>query len=114
MRGNIEMEERGLVGRKNWQYDNSHIHEMEALINVATGLLEILKDKPETENALDKTGEEHLRWMLNEIISMNKTGTKASRWLGFVQGVMVMRGYITVDGERDRTRPIFNGVRVIS
>lgn len=34
---------------------------------------------------------------------------KASRWLGFVQGCLAMRGLIDVDTERDRTRPLFHG-----
>lgn len=32
---------------------------------------------------------------------------KLNRWLGFVQGVLVMNGIITVDGERDYSRPLF-------
>lgn len=35
---------------------------------------------------------------------------KASRWLGFVQGCMAMRGLIDVDVERDFTRPLFHAV----
>lgn len=40
---------------------------------------------------------------------------KLCRWLGFIQGIMCASGLITVDGERDFTRPIFkeneNGTR---
>lgn len=32
---------------------------------------------------------------------------KASRWLGFVQGCLAMRGLIDVDQEREITRPLF-------
>lgn len=32
---------------------------------------------------------------------------KLCRWLGFIQGVMCASGLITVEGERDFTRPIF-------
>ena len=32
---------------------------------------------------------------------------KLCRWLGFIQGVMCASGLISVDGERDFTRPIF-------
>lgn len=32
---------------------------------------------------------------------------KLSRWLGYIQGVLIERGYTTVDAERDWTRPLF-------
>lgn len=35
---------------------------------------------------------------------------KASRWLGFVQGCLAMRGMIDVDVERSVTRPLFHAV----
>lgn len=33
---------------------------------------------------------------------------KLSRWLGFVQGVLVMHGLVHVDEERDFSRPLFH------
>lgn len=48
----------------------------------------------------------HLRWMLSELWEMRDT-PKAMRWLGFVQGVLIMRGLTTVQTERDFTRPYF-------
>lgn len=33
--------------------------------------------------------------------------TKYSRWLGFIQGVLVANGLITVEEERNLTRPLF-------
>ena len=33
---------------------------------------------------------------------------KLSRWLGFVQAVLTMRGLVTVQGERDFSRPLFH------
>jgi hypothetical protein len=32
---------------------------------------------------------------------------KISRWLGYIQGVLIERGYTTVTIERDWTRPLF-------
>jgi len=32
---------------------------------------------------------------------------KLNRWLGYVQGVLIERGVLTVEGERDATRPLF-------
>lgn len=37
-------------------------------------------------------------------------GGKANRWLGFIQGCMIMRGMTTVQAERDFTRPYFKAV----
>lgn len=32
---------------------------------------------------------------------------KANRWLGYIQGVLIERGHLTVEEERDATRPLF-------
>lgn len=83
---------------------------MEDLISeVAKGLLKILRIRQKhPTDAPYKTEDWHLGWMLIEIVEKKVLGTKAHRWLGFVQGIMVMRGYISVDEERDRTRPYFS------
>lgn len=52
------------------------------------------------------TSSSHLGWMLRELRTMEDIG-KANRWLGFIQGVMVMKGYIRVNEERNFTRPFF-------
>lgn len=58
-----------------------------------------------------ETGASHLLWMLSELQNdySGMSETKRHRWLGYIQGVMVMKGLITVDDERTVTRPIFNG-----
>ena len=33
---------------------------------------------------------------------------KISRWLGYVQGIMTVYGWITVESERENTRPLFH------
>lgn len=48
----------------------------------------------------------HLRWMLREIRDQEDE-LKSSRWLGFVQGVLVMMGVTTVTEERNFTRSYF-------
>lgn len=51
----------------------------------------------------------HLKGMVESILEGIKSGKKYGkwmRWLGYVQGVMVMRGLIDVDVERDRSRAI--------
>lgn len=56
------------------------------------------------------TEDSHLVWMLKEILfNPLQSTTKKHRWLGYVQGVMVMKGYLTVQEERDNTREILNG-----
>ncbi|WQN06691.1 hypothetical protein [Escherichia phage vB-Eco-KMB37] len=49
--------------------------------------------------------------MLNEIQDgcNDMSETKRHRWLGYIQGVMIMKNLITVDDERNATRPVFNG-----
>lgn len=52
----------------------------------------------------------HLYWMLNELLyNKEQSTTKKHRWLGFIQGVMAVKGYIEVNEERDLTRPYFRG-----
>jgi len=39
----------------------------------------------------------HIRWMLNTIPNLLRNGEleKANRWLGFTQGILCSRGYIS-------------------
>ena len=58
----------------------------------------------------DETNPIHLLWMLQQITEdETMSQTKRHRWLGYIQGVLVMKGVFTVTEERDYTRPIFNG-----
>ncbi len=69
----------------------------------------IVADKVQTDVS-NETSDTHLLWMLHEIaLNPLQSETKKHRWLGYVQGVMVCKGYITVQEERELTRPIFNG-----
>lgn len=58
-----------------------------------------------------KAGANHLLWMLSELQddSNQMSETKRHRWLGYIQGVMVMKNLINVENERNATRPIFKG-----
>jgi hypothetical protein len=60
--------------------------------------------------APDGTGAAHLRWMCATALesSHDWSEDKLSRWLGFVQGVMCARGQLTVDDEREFSRPLFH------
>lgn len=53
---------------------------------------------------------ENLAWMCRE--GARQCGMapldKMSRWLGFVQGCLAMRGLVTVGEERDVSRPLFH------
>jgi len=59
----------------------------------------------------DKCSRDHLVNLCDVAIKGIREETmhygKLCRWLGFMQGVMVASGLITVDEERDFTRPIF-------
>lgn len=58
----------------------------------------------------DETNDIHLSWMLNQIrYNTTQSETKKHRWLGYVQGVMICKGYLNVSIERELTRNIFNG-----
>lgn len=50
-------------------------------------------------NVEDATYRGHLRWMLEQAISFYGAARieKANRWLGFVQGVAVARGWASLD-----------------
>jgi len=55
------------------------------------------------------TSPSRLAAVLEEALTARKgTLRELSLLLGFVQGVMTVRGMITVNGERDRTRPYFH------
>lgn len=69
----------------------------------------------ETENG-DPTHLEHLLWMLNTLKIKVVPGAangfdvaKYSRWLGFIQGVLICKKMTTVENERNVTRPWFQG-----
>ena len=63
-----------------------------------------LKEGKETEDY-------HLLWMLQELLhNKDQSETKKHRWLGFIQGVIISKGYTTVLDERIITRDIFNGI----
>lgn len=54
----------------------------------------------------------HLFWMCETMVNNLKDDDypldKASRWLGYVQGCLVMKGMLNVDEERDFSRPLFS------
>jgi len=55
---------------------------------------------------------ENLRWLCRTALDTGESlpEDKTSRWLGFVQCGLAMRGLIDVDAERDLTRPLFHAV----
>lgn len=59
---------------------------------------------------IDETHPHHLGWMCASALGSLETFPvdKLSRWLGFIQGCLTMRGLITVQEERDFSRPLFH------
>lgn len=57
-----------------------------------------------------ETGSLHLAWMCRHAAANLGSWPvdKASRWLGYVQGVMAVRGLLSVSAERDFSRPLFH------
>lgn len=69
------------------------------------GIILAIKPMPGQE-----THDVHLLWMIREIKeNRHQTLTKKHRWLGYIQGIMTSKGYITVTEERSLTRDILNG-----
>lgn len=63
-------------------------------------------------SAVDKTSKNHLYWMCWQMSENLRTKPnypldKASRWLGYVQGVLIFQGYLTTERERNFSRPLF-------
>lgn len=62
----------------------------------------------------DPTSLEHILWMCEHCKTQVRDDgqgmavDKYSRWLGFIQGCIIMHGLTTVEEERNRTRPWFN------
>lgn len=72
-----------------------------------SGFYSVLEIKP-LEG--DETNDIHLLWMLHELLlNKEQSITKKHRWLGYVQGVMIAKKYMTVLQERELTRNILNG-----
>lgn len=60
----------------------------------------------------NKNTPEHLKKMIQEALlngSIYPTD-KLQRWLGYVQGVLTCYGWISVDEERDFTRPLLHSI----
>lgn len=55
----------------------------------------------------------HALWMCDECLSMTTNHwsvDKKSRWLGFIQAVLITNGLTTIQAERDITRPWFKRI----
>lgn len=72
---------------------------------VAEGLGHLLTTQGD---GLEDAFRRHLGSLLDEIQGKELSIEGMSGRLGFVQGAMAVHGLITVDGERDRTRPYFH------
>ncbi|QDH46585.1 hypothetical protein LAh6_52 [Aeromonas phage LAh_6] len=71
-------------------------------------LIDLLEDAKPEYREHDETSDEHLKWMLLSVLS-NDSIPQMNRWLGFVQGVLVTKDYITVAELREISRGIDNG-----
>ncbi len=69
--------------------------------------------KPIEQTDVDPTHLNHLLWMCEHLLkNIRDDGRgfavdKYSRWIGYIQGVLIARGHTTVNEERDVTRPWF-------
>lgn len=65
---------------------------------------------PDNDGDGSETSFVNLRWMADKCLSEIDTLPldKLNRWVGFIQGVLAVRGLLNVSTERDRTRPLFH------
>lgn len=83
------------------------IHQVNA--NLAKRYLEVLLNNKSQRDEPECTGVDHLIGMCRWIITHPDVFIdKQSRWIGFIQGVMAMRGFVSVQEERCLTRPMFH------
>jgi hypothetical protein len=61
------------------------------------------------------TSPAHLAWMCDTAADRCRDWPldKLSRWLGFVQGVLASRGTLSVEAERDFSRPLFHAAYAV-
>lgn len=76
-------------------------------IAVLEELLARLQKLPSGGTHEPKTSPGHLIAMIAMIKHDPMPDDKIARWTGFIQGVMAANGWLDVDAERERTRPIF-------
>lgn len=61
------------------------------------------------DNDDSEFGVAHLKWMCRQCkFNNNWPVDKKNRWIGFVQGVMAYKGYISTREEREFSRPLFH------
>lgn len=89
-------------------FDKSDYSVMNAHIEMANRYINILQPIENIDIHLDKVSNKNLLWMANKISTGDMLTDKASRWLGYIQGVMATKGYISVDQERDFSRPLYH------
>lgn len=89
---------------------------IEATHEVIGNLLPMIDDQLQYETLYGRdeaeqkeVSAENLSWMARHILSNRELPSdKISRWLGFIQGVLAVRGRLSVSAERDATRGIFH------
>lgn len=85
----------------------------DATKELATRYIEILTPIRDLDRHLNpqKTSNNHLMNMLSTILENDTLPEdKISRWIGFIQGVLIMKGYVSVSTEHNVARPLFHKV----
>jgi hypothetical protein len=87
-----------------------------ATAEVARGLKVYIDRMPKDFPYGEDDSPEHLRWMVDQIVSNAATQAhpvdKLSRWLGYIQGILRAHRVLDTVAERDRTRPIFHAAYI--
>lgn len=68
-------------------------------------IVSAVRIEPETKNPLDYPALSHALWMCGEVKQLASTNMeKASRWLGFIQGVLWTLGVYSIAEMKDDNR----------
>jgi len=86
---------------------------MELSVEMATRIVirrcwNILKKAPKISHAVPELCTNHLIEMCEVLLCKSYPLDKMNRWLGYIQAGLVVHNLITVNDERDFTRPIFH------
>lgn len=91
------------------KYDIRYIiedYKLKKLVSRLISTVEAYGIKPKKHDR-GSTELEHVLWMLYEIYTQKKPLSKRYNWLGFIQGVLVLKNIIDIKHERDIMSQIF-------
>lgn len=78
-------------------------------VKLAERYLDIIDTISSNTDPLDPTSIQHVKSMCHYIVEHpTMLLDKQSRWIGYIQGVLMVRGHLSMLRERELTRPMFH------